>query len=265
MRKQIRSKCGESLFPALQPYPSTRGRDSGYGREKGTMSRDLRTDRFDIFDQQHVVAMFAVNEFVDQFFSQQKPEAAWPQTLRFANGKVTEGIAGRTVDGRVAEFFQRETLTRVLDPAYNRSPHADERNFHILARVEVPTMLHGVDENFAESSSNSFPVRFGNAGVFEPMEELDQAICGGQVAARRQAHPSGCASKDFNTVIPARRCHSCAHHGGEFASLERGGEITESSLAHGSNHISGNPFIREDNHPSVRTRTSDFTKEFNIL
>ena len=190
--------------------------------EKKRILRDLGAERIDIFDQQHVVAMFAVNEFVDQFFSQQKPEAAWPQTLRFANGNVTEGITGRTVDGRVVELFQRETLTRIFDPAYNRSTHADERNFHILARVEVRTMLHGVDEDFAESSSNSFPIRFGNAGVFEPMEELDQALCGGQVAARRQPHPSGRASKDFNTVIPARRCHSRMYHGGEFGSLEWG-------------------------------------------
>jgi len=36
--------------------------------------------------------VFAVNEFIDQFFSQQKPEAAWPQTLRFANGNVVGRI-----------------------------------------------------------------------------------------------------------------------------------------------------------------------------
>jgi len=62
----------------------------------------LGSDWIDIFDQQYVVSVFAVNELVDQFFSQQKPEAAWPETLSFGNHEVPEGIVGWTVDGGVA-------------------------------------------------------------------------------------------------------------------------------------------------------------------
>ncbi|HEV2194343.1 MAG TPA: hypothetical protein VGR55_02120 [Candidatus Acidoferrum sp.] len=42
----------------------------------------------DILDEQHLVALLAVNELVDQFLCQQKPEATWPKPLRFSNGEV---------------------------------------------------------------------------------------------------------------------------------------------------------------------------------
>jgi hypothetical protein len=55
------------------------------------------------------------------------------------------------------------------------------------------------------------------------------------------------------------------YHGGDFGCVERSRKIAECSLAHGSNYISRNPFIREDNHPSVRASTPDSTKEFNVI
>src|SRR5215469_16521856 len=104
---------------------------------------------------------------------------------------MTEEVAGRAVYGCVAEVFEREALTWIFDSASDRAPDMDERNLHILAGIEMPAMLHGVHKNFLKGSNNGFPVSFRNTGVFGCAKELDQAICGGDVAAGCQANPSG--------------------------------------------------------------------------
>jgi hypothetical protein len=94
---------------------------------------------------------------------------------------------------------------------------------------------------------------------------VDQAICGGSVAAGRYANPIGRRRKDFDTVIPARRGHSFTHHFGEFEGLERSRDVTEGSLAHGRNDVSSCPLIREDNQTDMRARTPDFVKKLHIF
>jgi len=168
----------------------------------------LRIGRIDIFHQQHVVPTFAVNEFVDQLFCQQKPEATWTETLSFANCEVAQRIVGRTVNSRMAELFQRKALTRIFDAAYHRTTHADERNFNIMAGVETPAVLHGVEEDFPESGNDGLPISLGNAGVFDATKELDQAICRGH---------SQRAAKRTQAVVPDRTSMPSSQQGAAIA------------------------------------------------
>src|SRR5215469_723138 len=160
---------------------------------------------------------------------QQKPEATCAKTLSFSNGNVAEEIVVWAVDGGVGKFFEREALTGVLDAACDRATGAQERDLHTLAGVEIPSVFYGIQENFFESQNDAF----GNVRISKPAKELDQAVCGGDVAADRQANPIGRRRKDFNAVVPTRCCHSGLNHVGELGSLERSREVTESSLAHG--------------------------------
>jgi len=223
--------------------------------------RNLRSSRLDVFDKQHVIALLAVNEVVDEMLCQQKPEATCSKTLSFSNGDVAEEIVVWAVDGGVAKLFEREALTGVFDAARDCTTGAQDRDLHMLAGVEIPTVFYGVQENFFESRNDAF----GNVRISNPAKELDQAICGCDVAAGRQANPSGRRRKDFDAVIPTRCCHSSLNHVGELGSLERSREVTEGSLAHGRNDVTRSEFIREDNQTDVRSRTSDFAKKLNTL
>ena len=100
----------------------------------------------------------------------------------------------------MAKLLEREAVARVFDAARHRAPGANERDLHVLAGIEIRAIFHGVQKDFFESGNDAF----GNVGISNPAKELDQAICGGDVAAGRQANPSGRRRKDFDTVIPAR-------------------------------------------------------------
>src|SRR5262245_10913635 len=69
--------------------------------------------RINIFDEQHLVALLAVNELVHKLLRQQKPESTRPKAFSFSNGDVAQKIVGWAVDGRVAKLFKREALTGV--------------------------------------------------------------------------------------------------------------------------------------------------------
>jgi hypothetical protein len=131
----------------------------------------------------------------------------------------------------------------------------------MLAGVEIPAIFHGVQKNFSESEDDSF----GNVGISNPTKELDQAICGGDVAASRQVNPSGRRRQYFDAVIPARRGHGGTHHFGEFRSIDGSREITEGSLAHGRNDVSWSKSIGEDDQAHVRASTPDSPKNLNII
>ena len=125
-----------------------------------------------ILDEQHIVAFLVVNELIHELLCLQKSEATWPKTFGFASWDETEEVVGRAIDGSVAEFFQRKALTGVLDAADDCLAGANDRDFHVLASVEMAAMFHGVQKDFAAGGGHAFPFCFRNAGVFGSAKEL---------------------------------------------------------------------------------------------
>ena len=80
----------------------------------------------------------------------------------------------------------------------------------MMARVELPAMLHRIQENFPESSNEGFPIGFRNGGISNSTKKLDQAICCLDVATGRQANPSRRTRKDFDAVIPGQQLFETA-------------------------------------------------------
>jgi hypothetical protein len=58
-----------------------------------------------IFDKQHIVTLFVVDQFIDELFRQQYAEAAGSQALLFTNRHMAKQILRRAADGCVAKFF----------------------------------------------------------------------------------------------------------------------------------------------------------------
>jgi len=165
----------------------------------------------------------------------------------------------------VTQFFEGETLARVLDTAGYRSTSPNERDLHVLAGIEMPAMFHGVNQNLLESKYDLVFLSLGNARVSDSVQELDQPIRGGKITSGRQGDPLGRPGEYFDAVVPAGFCHGRAHHRGQLRNLERRREITECSLAHRGDYVSGSKFIGEDNQADMRASVPDFSKEFNIL
>src|SRR5262249_13252696 len=97
-----------------------------------------------------------------------KPEATWPKASSFTNGDVAEEIAYWTADGGVAKFVWRKSLTGIFDAAHDCAMGSYVRDFYVLARVEIPAVLHGIHQNFPECGSNGFTISFRDFGVFRP-------------------------------------------------------------------------------------------------
>src|SRR5215469_13141623 len=174
---------------------------------EGTSTVSFRGRWVDVFDEQHLVALLVVNKIVDLLFREQEAKAAWPHALFFANGNVAKEIASRTVNGGVAKFLKRESLTGIFYAQRNGMTAANEGNLHIVARVEMPSVLHGVHKNLSKSRDHRFPCCVRKAGVFRRTKELYQPMSGFNIAASRQADPSGGPGEHFDSVIPARRLH----------------------------------------------------------
>ena len=47
-----------------------------------------------IFDKHHIVALFVINQFIDELFRQQHAEAAWSQAPLFSNHHMAKQILG---------------------------------------------------------------------------------------------------------------------------------------------------------------------------
>src|SRR5882724_7483786 len=178
-----------------------------------------------ILDEYYLIALFIVDQLIDEFFRQQNAEPARSHALLVANPRVTEQIIGRPGRG-MTQFFERETLAGILDTASNRSARPNERDFHVMAGIEMAAMFHGVNQNLPESGNYMVFLSFGNARVSDSVQELDQAIRGSEITSGRQADPFGRPGKYFDAVVPAGFCHGRAHHRGQLRSLERRREIT---------------------------------------
>ena len=247
----------------MRRFPQWAGQDAWHSRRPATALElsGLLGGWIEVLDEENLVALFVVDKLVDEIFCEQKAEAAGPKALCFANGEVAEEIAGRAVDGGVAKLFERETFAGILDAAGDSVAAADEGNLHVLAGIEVAAMLHGVQENFAESRNDVF----GDVGVSDSAKELHQAIRGADVAAGRDAHPFGGGGKDFDAVVPAGCGHGLADHVDESGVLERTGEVTESVFAHGADDVAGCELVGKDNKAEVRATGSNFVKNLEVF
>jgi hypothetical protein len=77
--------------------------------------------------------------------------AARPHPLLVAIGYVPERIIGRIGDRRVLDFFQRKSLTWVLDFAQHHVAGSHVRDLDVLGGIEVPTVFHRIEQDFAKS------------------------------------------------------------------------------------------------------------------
>src|SRR6516164_6454847 len=100
---------------------------------------------------------------------------------------------------RVAGLVQRKTLTRIFDPTYHHFATSKKGNFHILARVKMAAVFHGVEKNLAEREYYIVLFLFGQSGPSP--QELHQAIGSGQIAANDQPNPGGCRGDNLDAVI----------------------------------------------------------------
>jgi len=73
----------------------------------------------EILDEQHVIALLVVDEFIDELLCHQEAEATRPKTAFFANQSVANEIVGRAVDRGMSKLVEREALTRILDAAHD--------------------------------------------------------------------------------------------------------------------------------------------------
>src|SRR5215470_19155157 len=102
---------------------------------------------------------------------------------------MAQEITGWVVQRGVTHLFQRKALPWVLYAARDRAAPPDERDFHVLTGVEMPAMLHRVQQNFPECGNDVFPIMLRNARVSRTAKKLHQPICGADVAASDQMHP----------------------------------------------------------------------------
>src|ERR1700730_2339122 len=125
----------------------------------------------EVLNEHYLVALLIVDQLIDKFFCQEDAEPARSHTPLVAEPRVTEQIIGRA--GRcVTQFFERETFAGVLDTASDRSPSANERDFHVLARIEMAAMFHGVNQNLLKSKYDLVFLSRRNARVFDSLQEL---------------------------------------------------------------------------------------------
>src|SRR5215467_2817977 len=143
-----------------------------------------------VLNKQHIVALLVVDELVDELLCHQKAETAWPKALSFTSGEMADKVANGAIDRSMAKLFKRKALPGILDAASDRATGVDKGNFHILAGVEIPSMLDGVQQNFMKSKNHFFPVSFGDSGKFGSAEELDKPNSSFNIAASHHLHPA---------------------------------------------------------------------------
>jgi len=97
------------------------------------------------------------------------------------------------------------------------------------------------------------------------MQELDQAICGFNIAAGRQSDPSGRPREDFDPVVPAGRVHGLTHHIDESRVLEGAREVTEGTFTHGVEDVPAHELVGEDDKTRMRASSSDFVNNLKIV
>ena len=162
----------------------------------------MRSARMEILDEQHIIALLVVDEFIDELLCHHETEAARPKTLFLADHRVANEIAGRAVDRSVPKLFEQEALTRILDAAHDSTTSAEEGDFHMLGGVKLTAMLHGVKKNFPESVNDGVTISFGKSRLSHSSKELDQTICRDAIATNHQTNPIRRRGENFHAVIP---------------------------------------------------------------
>src|SRR5215469_16234551 len=103
------------------------------------------------------------------------------------------------------QFFERKPLAWILDPACDRAARAQILDLHILVRVEVPAIVHCIDQHFAKSVGD---LAFLLVWQFHDFDEvLHKPLSGSAVTANQQPYPSGGSGDNLDAIVPTRFLH----------------------------------------------------------
>jgi hypothetical protein len=97
------------------------------------------------------------------------------------------------------------------------------------------------------------------------MDELRQAVRGGQIAACVDPEPLRTARNDFDPVVPTRRLHGSFEHFDEIVELERPREQSKGMSADRLDHILGGGLVCQDDHARVRANDADFMQQHEVI
>src|SRR6476660_4309582 len=157
---------------------------------------------------------------------------------------MANGIVGWIGDRGVANFVECEAFTRILHAANYHVTCPQIGDLDVLPWIELPSVLDGVQQHFTKSSRYITFFRLGQICNF--VEELQQSLCGLQVATCGQPNPSWRRRKNLDAIVPARPFSRKLHHPRNRGPAEWFREIAEGVFAHRGNDIRWGAFIGEN-------------------
>src|SRR5271165_6826840 len=141
-----------------------------------------RSSLSQILDENHFVALGAVDQLIGEALRHEQAESAGPDTELAPQFQMPQGIVGTIGDGGVRQRIHGKAFSGIADVVHNASGGADVAQIHDLLRIQMSAVLDGIHEQLAKRSGDLFAlVGLEFAGQFA--HELRQTLGGREPAA----------------------------------------------------------------------------------
>src|SRR5215467_15322393 len=162
---------------------------------------------FQVLDENHLVALFVVDNLVHRVTRDEHAEAAGTNVLRLPNFHVSEWIVLWIGNGGVLEFCPGEAFAGVNDVVDDSASCAYSRNAHPFVRIELSAMLNGVEKHFSKCCRQLDPVLFRQGG-WNFCYELRKPVGCLHAATQAASDEVGFSRKQVDAVGRIRRGES---------------------------------------------------------
>ena len=103
----------------------------------------------EVFDENHFVARFVVEQFVRARFDHQQAEPARAQPSVFSDAHVRDGVVG-IVDRGVVERVDVKAGSGIFDAKHEHALKSEKRDSDLFARIELPAPFNGIGEELVK-------------------------------------------------------------------------------------------------------------------
>src|ERR1039457_1554322 len=219
-------RAGDVIAPLLMDLPGPPPLQQGRAGRRS----------IEVLDQNDLVALLVIDDFVDELFRDKHPEAAHAHSRPLADFEVLErrliGVGNRGVLERRA----REPRSGVFHVVDQRTVAANARDADPLVRIEFATVLYGVEEHFAKRHGDVAALLRIEV-VLQLLEKMLQAFGCRDVTADFKSEELGLGRQDPNSIVPAQFGDGALHHVPDRGGVKGPAEIAECLLLDRLDHI----------------------------
>src|SRR6516164_1766346 len=122
---------------------------------RGAISKVILHRSTQVFNQDHLVLRFVVEQFVGNRTSHGNAESARTHAeLITHDGHTRDGLCRRVVNGSVLKTFETESWTRIHHAIQQHPGASHARNSHFLLGIELSTPLYPVEKQLPQRLSD---------------------------------------------------------------------------------------------------------------